>query len=93
MRMEFARLLEIIGDDPLFDTGLLLAGDVDPQPHPQAVDALDESWAYFAAETGALCPCTALSKGKTAPILCRKPNGAWFLCELPIGTGLLWSHP
>ncbi|MBN2005198.1 MAG: hypothetical protein JXA21_17705 [Anaerolineae bacterium] len=27
--MEFTRLLEIVGDAPLFETGLLLAGDVD----------------------------------------------------------------
>jgi len=28
--MKFARLLEIAGDEPVFGTGLLLAGDVDP---------------------------------------------------------------
>jgi len=28
--MEFTRLLEIVGDAPVFETGLLLAGDVDP---------------------------------------------------------------
>jgi len=28
--MEFSRLLEIAGDEPVFETGLLLAGDVDP---------------------------------------------------------------
>jgi predicted transcriptional regulator of viral defense system len=28
--MEFARLLEIVGNEPVFETGLLLAGDVDP---------------------------------------------------------------
>lgn len=28
--MEFRRLLEIVGDEPVFETGLLLAGDVDP---------------------------------------------------------------
>jgi predicted transcriptional regulator of viral defense system len=28
--MEFARLVEIVGDEPAFETGLLLAGDVDP---------------------------------------------------------------
>lgn len=28
--MEFARLLEIAGDEPVFETGLLLAGNVDP---------------------------------------------------------------
>ena len=30
MRMEFTRLIEIVGDEPVFETGLLLAGDVDP---------------------------------------------------------------
>jgi predicted transcriptional regulator of viral defense system len=30
MRMEFSRLLEIVGDEPVFETGLLLAGEVDP---------------------------------------------------------------
>ena len=29
--MTFARLLEIVGDAPVFETGLLLAGDVDPR--------------------------------------------------------------
>jgi predicted transcriptional regulator of viral defense system len=29
--MEFSQLLEIVGDEPVFETGLLLAGDVDPQ--------------------------------------------------------------
>ena len=28
--MKFARLLEIVGDEPVFETGLLLCGDVDP---------------------------------------------------------------
>src|SRR5512137_1484416 len=28
--MEFVRLVEIVGDEPVFETGLLLAGDVDP---------------------------------------------------------------
>jgi predicted transcriptional regulator of viral defense system len=28
--MEFPRLLEIVGDEPVFETGLLLSGDVDP---------------------------------------------------------------
>jgi len=28
--MEFTRLVEIAGDEPVFETGLLLAGDVDP---------------------------------------------------------------
>ncbi|MGQ9767067.1 MAG: type IV toxin-antitoxin system AbiEi family antitoxin domain-containing protein, partial [Anaerolineae bacterium] len=28
--MEFSRLLTIIGEEPLFETGLLLAGEVDP---------------------------------------------------------------
>ena len=27
--MEFGRLLEIVGDEPIFETSLLLAGDVD----------------------------------------------------------------
>jgi hypothetical protein len=27
MRMEFERLLEIVGDEPVFETGLPLAGD------------------------------------------------------------------
>jgi len=30
MRMEFTRLIEIVGDEPVFETGLLLTGDVDP---------------------------------------------------------------
>jgi predicted transcriptional regulator of viral defense system len=29
--MEFARLLEIVDDEPVFETGLLLAGEVDPK--------------------------------------------------------------
>lgn len=29
-RMEFDRMLEIVGNEPVFRTGLLLAGDVDP---------------------------------------------------------------
>lgn len=29
--MTFDELLEIVGDEPVFETGLLLAGDVDPQ--------------------------------------------------------------
>jgi len=28
--MEFSHLLKIVGDEPVFETGLLLAGDVDP---------------------------------------------------------------
>jgi predicted transcriptional regulator of viral defense system len=29
--MEFRDLLELVGDEPVFETGLLLAGDVDPK--------------------------------------------------------------
>lgn len=29
--MEFTTLLEIVGDEPVFETALLLAGDVDPR--------------------------------------------------------------
>ncbi len=29
--MEFVQLLEIVGDEPVFETGLLLAGDVEPK--------------------------------------------------------------
>jgi hypothetical protein len=28
--MQFSDLLALVGDQPLFETGLLLAGDVDP---------------------------------------------------------------
>lgn len=28
--MEFKQLVEIVGDEPLFETGLLLAGNVEP---------------------------------------------------------------
>ena len=28
--MKFERLLTLVGEQPLFETGLLLAGDVDP---------------------------------------------------------------
>ena len=28
--MDFSRLMAIVGDEPVFETGLLLAGDVDP---------------------------------------------------------------
>ena len=30
MRMEFKQLIEIVGDEPVFETSLLLAGDVNP---------------------------------------------------------------
>ena len=30
MRMEFTHLIEVVGDEPVFETGLLLAGAVDP---------------------------------------------------------------
>ena len=30
MQMKFTRLVEIVGDEPVFETGVLLAGDVDP---------------------------------------------------------------
>ena len=30
MRMEFERLIEIVDDEPVFETGLILAGEVDP---------------------------------------------------------------
>lgn len=29
--MKFGELLQVVGDEPLFETGLLLAGDVDPE--------------------------------------------------------------
>jgi len=29
--MNFERLLRIVGDEPVFETGLLLAGEVDPR--------------------------------------------------------------
>lgn len=47
--MSFAELLEIVGDEPVFETGLLLAGDVAPADliQPRSSERRTAPWLPF----------------------------------------------
>jgi predicted transcriptional regulator of viral defense system len=67
--MEFARLLEIVGDEPVFESGLLLAGDVDPANVRRQLSRWTRTGRIFQLRRGLYALAPPFQKVKPHPFL------------------------
>lgn len=67
--MEFSRLLEIVGDEPVFETGLLLAGDVDPANVRRQLSRWTQTGRIYQLRRGLYALAPPFQKVKPHPFL------------------------
>ena len=67
--MEFAQLLEIVGDEPVFNTGLLLAGDVNPTDVARQVSRWTKAGLLYQLRRGVYALAPPHQKVKPHPFL------------------------
>jgi len=67
--MKFEQLLEIVGDEPVFETGLLLAGDVDPVDVRRQVSRWTKSGRLYQLRRGLYALAPPFQKRKPHPFL------------------------
>ncbi len=67
--MKFGRLVEIVGDEPVFDTGLLLAGDVDPADVRRQLSRWTKTGRLYQLRRGLYALATPFQKVKPHPFL------------------------
>jgi len=67
--MDFKRLLEIVGDEPLFETGLLLAGDVKPQEVRRQLSRWREAGRLYQLRRGLYALAPPFQKVKPQPFV------------------------
>ena len=81
--MEFARLLEIIGNEPLFDTGLLLAGDVDPNHIRRQLSRWTKAGRILQLKRGLYALAPPYQKVKPHPfsVANRMVHGSYVSCQ------------
>jgi len=81
--MEFRRLLEIVGDEPVFDTGLLLAGDVDPAHVRRQLSRWTAAGRLYQLRRGLYALAPPFQKVKPHPFLVanRIVRGSYVCCQ------------
>jgi predicted transcriptional regulator of viral defense system len=67
--MEFSELLEIVGDEPVFETGLLLAGDVDPANIRRQLSRWTQTGRVYQLRRGLYALAPPFQKVKPHPFL------------------------
>ena len=67
--MDFKRLQEIVGKEPVFETGLLLAGQVDPDDVRRQLSRLTTSGRLIQLRRGLYALAPPFQKGKPHPFL------------------------
>jgi predicted transcriptional regulator of viral defense system len=67
--MEFERLLEIVGDEPIFETSLLLAGDVDPTNTRRQLSRWTKAGRLYQLRRGLYALAPPFQKAKPHPFL------------------------
>lgn len=67
--MEFSQLLEIVGDEPVFETGLLLAGDVDPANVRRQLSRWTQTGRVYQLRRGLYALAPPFQKVKPHPFL------------------------
>ncbi len=67
--MEFSQLLEIVGDEPVFETGLLLAGDVDPANVRRQLSRWTQAGRIYQLRRGMYALAPPFQKVKPHPFL------------------------
>jgi hypothetical protein len=81
--MEFVRLLEIIGDEPVFDTGLLLAGDIDPNHIRRQLSRWTKAGRILQLKRGLYALAPPYQKVKPHPfcVANRMVHGSYVSCQ------------
>jgi len=81
--MEFGRLLEIVGDEPVFETGLLLAGDVDPADVRRQLSRWTRAGRLYQLRRGLYALAPPFQKVKPHPFLIanRMVRASYVSCQ------------
>ena len=81
--MNFKRLLEIVGDDPVFETGLLLAGEVNPANVRRQLSRWTKAGRLYQLRRGLYALAPPFQKVKPHPFLVanRLVPGSYVSCQ------------
>lgn len=81
--MDFTRLLEIVGDEQVFDTGLLLAGDVDPNHVRRQLSRWTKAGRIIQLRRGLYSLAAPYQKVKAHPfsVANRMVHGSYVSCQ------------
>lgn len=81
--MEFARLLDIVADEPAFETSLLLAGDVDPADVRRQLSRWTKRGWLYQLRRGLYALAPPLQKAKPHPFVIanRMVRGCYVSCQ------------
>jgi len=105
--MEFSRLLEIVDDEPVFETGLLLAGEVDPNDVRRQLSRWVEAGRIYQLRRGLYALAPPFQKVKPHPFLIanRLQRGSYVSLQsalayyglipevVPVTTGVTTARP
>ncbi len=93
--MHFERLIEIAGDEPVFDTGLLLAGDVDPRDVRRQLSRWTAAGRLYQLRRGLYAIAPPFQKVKPHPFVVanRLVRGSYVSCQSALAHyGLILEH-
>ncbi|MFQ5594821.1 MAG: hypothetical protein ACE5HA_11810 [Anaerolineae bacterium] len=81
--MEYKQLLEIVGDEPVFETGLLLCGDVDPLHVRRQLSRWKKAGRIYQLRRGLYTLAPPFQKVKPHPFLIanRMVRGSYVSCQ------------
>ena len=81
--MEFRLLVEIVGDEPVFETGLLLAGDVNPSDVRRQLSRWTKAGHLYQLRRGLYALAPPFQKVKPHPFLIanRMVRGSYVSCQ------------
>ncbi len=81
--MEFKRLIEIVDDEPVFETGLLLAGDVDPDHVRRQLTRWTQAGRVYQLRRGLYALAPPYQKVKPHPFLIANKllHGSYVSCQ------------
>ena len=81
--MRFERLIEIVGDEPVFEAGLLLAGEIDPDDVRRQLSRWTASGRLYQVRRGLYALAPPFQKAKPHPFLVanRLARGSYVSCQ------------
>jgi predicted transcriptional regulator of viral defense system len=93
--MEFARLIEIVGHEPVFETGLLLAGEVNPANVRRQLSRWTKAGRLYQLRRGLYALAPPFQKVKPHPFVVanRLVRGSYVTCQSALAHyGLIPEH-
>jgi hypothetical protein len=93
--MNFQRLVEIVGDEPVFETGLLLAGDVDPADMRRQLSRWTKAGRVYQLRRGLYALAPPFEKVKPHPFLVanRLVRGSYVSLQSALATSVTTARP